>query len=265
MSDIGRWQAGIEACLRGRCSLLREAIVLEEAGSTQDVARERLLPRGTVGAVLARRQTAGRGRLGRSWADTGEDGVAVTFVLPDRRAEELVVLAAVAACRAIERAAGSPGCRIGIKWPNDLILSGRKLGGILIERPASAARRVLVGIGINVAQTAFPSGLDGRATSLALGGHPAERLSVAVELLASIDQLMGEVDAGAALRDYLDRDALRGALATFATAEGEVAGEVTGRVLEAHPLEGIAVACADGERRLPTATTSVVAWTPPAI
>ena len=267
--DLGEWESTLAMTVSERCAVLRSCVVLGETASTQDEARDRLLSRGECGAIVAWRQTAGRGRLGRTWADTAQDGVAVTVVMPDRRSEVLVMLAAVAACRSIENAiADTPGndepLAIGIKWPNDLVSRGRKLGGILIERPASAGRLTLVGIGINVSQRSFPGHLADVATSVNLCGGQATRLAILTQLVCSIDGFAATGDdelLPPLLADYLQRDALRGAEATFATATGEVAG----RVVQAHPLDGITVMTADGLRTLPTATTSVVSWRPTGI
>jgi BirA family biotin operon repressor/biotin-[acetyl-CoA-carboxylase] ligase len=102
--------------------------------STQDVAAG--LPLGSV--VVADSQTAGRGRQGRSWEGPPGSGLFATFVLPPG---PLVVFAAGVA------AAEACGPAVRLKWPNDLMLEDRKLGGILAE---IRAQKALVGIGINL-------------------------------------------------------------------------------------------------------------------
>jgi BirA family biotin operon repressor/biotin-[acetyl-CoA-carboxylase] ligase len=110
---------------------------LETVTSTQEVAEG--LPIGSV--VVADRQTAGRGRLGRRWQSPAGGGLAASFVVAPNR------LASLAAGVAAAEACGPP---VRLKWPNDLLLKGRKLGGILVEgRPG----RMVVGIGINLAWT----------------------------------------------------------------------------------------------------------------
>lgn len=117
-----------------------EAIRLATTTSTQDVARR--LPLGSV--VVADHQTAGRGRLDRVWEAPPGTALLASFVLP---AHPLASLAAgVAAADAC-----SPAVRL--KWPNDLLLEGAKLGGILVEM---AGERAVVGIGVNL--TAAPTG-----------------------------------------------------------------------------------------------------------
>ncbi|MBM3451364.1 MAG: 2-amino-4-hydroxy-6-hydroxymethyldihydropteridine diphosphokinase, partial [Armatimonadetes bacterium] len=137
---------------------------LASTTSTNDEARrlaEAGAPEGT--AVAARTQTAGRGRLGRSWTSP-PGGLWVSVVLrpliglPD--IPRLGLAVGVAVHRAIERVTGT---RTGLRWPNDILLDGRKLGGILAET-GPAARWVVVGVGLN---TAVPRDLlPAAATSL---------------------------------------------------------------------------------------------------
>lgn len=107
---------------------------MDAVPSTQDVARQ--LPVGTV--VVAQHQTAGRGRLGRRWEAPPGSALLASWVMP---VHDLAPLAAgVAAARAC-------GDAVRLKWPNDLLLEGRKLGGILVER---TGHKCLVGTGINL-------------------------------------------------------------------------------------------------------------------
>lgn len=109
-------------------------VKLESVTSTQEVARR--LPAGSV--VVADHQTAGRGRLDRAWEAPPGSALLASFVLQPRRL--LSLAAGVAAAEAC-------GSRVRLKWPNDLMLGGRKLGGILIE---VSGARAIVGIGINL-------------------------------------------------------------------------------------------------------------------
>lgn len=106
--------------------------------------------------VCAEQQTAGRGRLGRTWESSGEN-VYVSFLL-DQPGDPCVALAAALA---VTDAVALPG--VQVKWPNDVLVDGAKLAGILVQ---AAGTHTVVGIGLNVNQTAFAPGL--RATSLAL-------------------------------------------------------------------------------------------------
>ncbi len=136
-------------------------------------------PHGTL--VVAERQTAGRGRLGRTWDSPPGVGVWASWVLrpplPATEAPRLGLLASVAAAEAIR---GWTGAAALLKWPNDIEVAGRKVAGILAElsTEGSGIRHVVLGIGINVnqAETDFPPPLAGRATSVRLAvGGPVDR------------------------------------------------------------------------------------------
>ncbi len=124
-------------------------------------------PEGAV--ILAEEQTAGRGRAGRSWHSERAAGIYVTLLLRPKispvQAPLLTMMAGLSAHAAI---LAQTGLRPDVKWPNDLMLSGKKLGGVLTEMHAETnlVRFVIVGIGINVNQEKFPSELSGLATSL---------------------------------------------------------------------------------------------------
>jgi BirA family biotin operon repressor/biotin-[acetyl-CoA-carboxylase] ligase len=223
--------------------------MLRETASTQDHARAAGIEPGTV--VVAWRQTAGRGRLGRAWADTGTDGVAATFALPAAPPESLAMRSAVAAASAARRFVAGDAC--GVKWPNDVVVDGRKLAGVLVERIDGTA---LVGIGINVRQTSFPPPLDGHATSLAMHGPAPDRLDVLVALLEEIG-IAFTADEADIYRTYRALDRMSGRRCAFLTP----AGQVEGLVEEVDPLRGLRVRDGTEVRFLPAATTSVV---PPA-
>lgn len=167
--------------------------VLAECDSTN----ARLLARAEAGAaagtvIAAERQTAGRGRLGRTWYS--EAGASLTFSLlwrfPPGTSLGGLSLAAGVAVAEVLRATGVQG--IGLKWPNDVLLDGRKLGGILVEMVVDAA---VVGIGLNLhLPEALPD--DVRAVSAALG-QSTDRNELLARLLA-------------ALRDTIEQFALHG-------------------------------------------------------
>ena len=155
-----------------------------EVTSTNDLARDHARRGETEGtAVCAHYQTAGRGRRGREWQAPAGSSLLVSFVLrpPSYLAQSawLTLAGGVAAAKAAAAVSGRP---VRLKWPNDLLLDGKKVGGILTETHAGAA---VVGIGINVAQQAddFPTELLSQATSLSLAaGQPV----AAVEVLAAL-------------------------------------------------------------------------------
>jgi len=120
-------------------------------GSTQDLARELARAGAAEGTViLAGRQTAGRGRLGRSWISP-RGGLYLTVVLrpPVQHLKALVIIAALAVARAVERLTG---LQTSLKWPNDVLVAGRKVSGILSESElmGEGVSYALVGIGLNV-------------------------------------------------------------------------------------------------------------------
>ena len=144
-------------------------------------------PHGTV--VIADRQTGGRGRLGRSFSSPADMGLYMSVILrlqekPDQLMH-LTCASAVAACDAVEKAAG---LRPNIKWTNDLVYDGKKLGGILTELvTANEETAVIIGIGINCNQATpdFPEEIRSFAGSLAMISHSVDRAKVAAALIAA--------------------------------------------------------------------------------
>src|SRR5579862_1763346 len=146
-------------------------------------------PEGAV--VLAEEQTAGRGRAGRSWHSERGAGLYVTLLLRPKlspvQAPLLTMLAGLSAHTAV---LAQTGLSAELKWPNDLLVHGKKLGGILTEMHAepNAVRFVIVGIGINVNQEKFPGELAGTATSLRREtGRAQSRLELLVKLLSQFE------------------------------------------------------------------------------
>ncbi len=146
-------------------------------------------PEGAV--VLAEEQTAGRGRAGRVWHSERAAGIYVTLLLRPRiapvQASLLTMMAGLSAHAAIQ---AQTGLAVDIKWPNDLLIRGKKAGGILTEMHAEPGqvRFVIVGLGLNVNQEKFPSELGSVATSLRIEtGKQQSRLELLVRLLREFD------------------------------------------------------------------------------
>ena len=146
-------------------------------------------PEGAV--ILAEEQSAGRGRAGRSWHSERAAGIYVTLLLRPKispmQAPLLTMMAGLSAHAAVQ---AQTSLQLDLKWPNDLILNGKKLGGILTEMHAdtSLVRFVIVGIGINVNQEKFPGELSGIATSLrAETGKNQSRLELLSRLLREFE------------------------------------------------------------------------------
>jgi len=179
-------------CGLGTVALGCRIVYLERAGSTSDVARDLArqgAPEGTL--VVTEEQTAGRGRRGRSWNCPFGRGLLFSLVLrPPVRpacAPQVTMVAAVALARAIEKVTGlAPG----IKWPNDLLLEGKKVCGILTEMDAEpeVINSVVIGVGLN-ANLAEGELEPGRATSLKLqAGKDIGRVRLLQEALRQLEE-----------------------------------------------------------------------------
>jgi BirA family biotin operon repressor/biotin-[acetyl-CoA-carboxylase] ligase len=218
--------------------------LLGETDSTNDVARAlgaAGAPAGTV--VLADAQRAGRGRAGRAWQSPPGLGVWLSLLLRGPSLPEptlLPLLVGLGAARALDGVLGAG--RVRIKWPTDLLVEGRKLGGILCEASWEGSRPafVVAGIGINVLHEAadFPAELRESATSLRIAGAEAPaRLNVAGAIVRAVRELLAEPLSllDDALGTELDaRDALRG-MPVVVTDPADA---------DAAPLEGVALGVA---------------------
>jgi len=168
--------------------------------STQEIAKE-LATQGAVEGtvIIAETQSAGRGRLGRGWFSPA-GGIWVSLLLsPKRSIQELQVLnllAALAVSRSIEKACG---LEARIKWPNDILIQGRKVAGILSETFAKGGivSNVVLGVGINanLDTELFPSDMRSSATSLsATLGNFVDRVTLVQSLLKELDALYEEFE-----------------------------------------------------------------------
>jgi BirA family biotin operon repressor/biotin-[acetyl-CoA-carboxylase] ligase len=176
----------------------------DEIGSTNDVAlraADRGAPEGSL--FVAGAQTAGRGRLGRSWHSPPEAGLYVsTIVRRPALAPWITLAGGVAVARGIREATGLP---VQIKWPNDVVAvtgqafrSRRKLAGILAEASsgADAIQHVVLGFGINLRKAALPPELEGRAGSLEGElGRQVDGGAVLAATLSELNRLTSEIEA----------------------------------------------------------------------
>ncbi len=188
-------------------------------GSTNDRARS-IARAGAppFSVVIADEQTRGRGREGRRWLSPPGSGLWMTVVLARRPSGHSTVplLTGIAAARAIEDVC--PDLRAEIEWPNDLIVAGRKVGGILCESwdGGAGSRGMAIGTGINISQRVadFPPELRDRAASLRAMGAPSVSVpALAGALLARMRELLIPGAApleGALHRELTRRDALGG-------------------------------------------------------
>jgi len=176
----------------GECSLGRKVIHYFTVDSTNTVAMNLAAngaAHGTV--VVAEEQTTGRGRFGRVWYSEKSAGIYISVILrpalAPSAAPALTLAAGLAARQAIETAMGiAPD----IRWPNDLLVNGKKAGGILTEMSAEmdCVHAVVVGIGLNVNHQALPPELSALATSLRIeGGKSYSRLALLASLLKQME------------------------------------------------------------------------------
>ncbi|MEM1041369.1 MAG: biotin--[acetyl-CoA-carboxylase] ligase [Bacteroidota bacterium] len=211
---FGRVQRGFETV----GSTNTEAVQWARAGA----------PEGAI--VVAEHQTAGRGRLGRSWTDRSGQGLLFSVVLrpalPPERLSLVTLAGGVAVAEAVE--AWTDPAEPRIKWPNDVLLGGRKCCGMLLESSLDAPRFVVLGIGLNVNQDAFPDALADRATSLRLEtGRLIPRAALLARLLERLEYWAGQLAAGndAAVREaFTERMTGRGtAVSVRLTQDGRAA------------------------------------------
>ena len=223
----------------GRCPPIEGAprwnpLLLTETSSTNDVARDQATRGAAAGFVVAAaRQTRGRGRLGRRWESVCDAGLYVSILLrpelPAREAGQLTILSSVAMADAVEAVAGF---RPQIKWPNDLVVNGRKLGGLLIETEpvGQQLRWAVIGIGLNVnhASTDFPPELREIATSLQLiADRTFRRADLLVALLHALSARLAQPFAGT--REAWAASSLTlGQRVTLTTQRGVLHGQAVG-------------------------------------
>ena len=161
----------------------------EQVPSTNDLAAVAAEQGAVEGAVVAANtQTAGRGRMGRSWSSPAGAGVYVSAVL--RPSAQVVPLLTIAAGVAVaEGVQAATGLDPRVKWPNDVCVGPRKLAGVLAEAGSSAGgvQHVVLGFGINLLTAAYPPDVATRATSIEIElGRPVDRGLVLAECLAAL-------------------------------------------------------------------------------
>ncbi len=199
--DVTRFQSLLTTERFGRNLIFEPSV-----GSTMDVAREAAAAGAPEGAVAAAdEQTAGRGRLGRTWVTPPAVNLASTIVVrpPHSVLRDVAMIAPLAVCHAVQDIAA---IRPDIKWPNDVMIGGKKVAGVLIEVPEPAAGAepvVLVGCGINV--NFDPRQYDeirDIATSVRVEcGHDVDREALLAAYLAHFERHYDGARAGESMRD----------------------------------------------------------------
>jgi len=225
-----------------------------EIDSTQRLARELARAGAEEGTcVIAEAQSAGRGRLGRTWHSPPGANLYCSLVLRPPLAPaavpQIALVAGVAVAATVDQTTGLPAA---IKWPNDVLVRERKVAGVLTELEAELerVRFVIAGIGVNLNVATLPAELAGRATSLAIeAGRPVDRAAFTARLLAALEDRYTRFVAGgfAAVRaEWESRSALTGKTVRVSGPEGETSG----RVLGVDDDGALRLGTAAGERRV---------------
>lgn len=220
-------RAAITAALAGRFP--GKLTVAPVVDSTQEVARRALLAGEAGPAVfLADRQLAGHGCLGRPFYSPAGTGLYLTALFPAvHMAPGLITpVVAVMVCRILE--AGVPGTHLMIKWVNDLYMGSGKVVGILTEMvPGPAGAPVLIGLGINLTTTAFPTDLARQVSTLAPGGR-LDRNRLAAALIRALNDLVTRGAPVDWLADYRRRSLLIGRTVALKVGHQLYPGRVVG-------------------------------------
>lgn len=210
-------------------------IALDEAGSTNDEAKERATagaPEGTV--VWARQQRAGRGRRGRSWVSPPGNLYLSAILRPTCEARSVAQLSFVAALAVLDLVDGLLPGRACCKWPNDVLVDGGKVAGVLLESalgPGGRVDWVVLGIGVNLASH---PGLEGPIPSASLadaGGSTLAPENALPSLLAGLTRRRQEWETqgfAAVRRDWLARAHGLGGPVTVANGDRKLVGTFEG-------------------------------------
>ncbi len=184
--------------------------VLDETGSTNDHAKSLVMSGAEEGlVVVARCQRCGRGRYGRSWCSP-PGGLYVTFVIRPRLSVEMApLLGLLVGCAVVAAVERTTGINIRLKWPNDLQVRGRKVGGILSELVVNEGRSplVLVGLGLNVNTPVgdLPPEIQSLATTLLQeSGMTTDLDRLLAAICEDIDLRLSQVDSEKSYRMIID-------------------------------------------------------------
>ncbi len=201
-----------------------------QVGSTNDVASELAAggaPEGTV--VITDEQIRGRGRLARHWVSPPNTSLLMSVIfrpaLPADQANRLLIACGLALAEACEAVAG---VHVDVKWPNDLLIEGKKVAGILAESAIVGEDLdwVIVGMGLNVHQVFTPTDpLSGRATSLHMEtGKEHDRAILLAQVLARLNDWYTRIDQNALIAAWRVRCPMLGQPIWVETPDGTLAG-----------------------------------------
>lgn len=253
-SESNRLSGKIIYSMLETSALGRNITVLDETDSTNNRAKELAASgalHGTV--VVADTQTAGRGRLGRSFVSPSGTGLYMSVIIrPDFSIETAPLITSCAACAAAEAVEELCGSPVSIKWVNDLYMNGRKICGILTEASLSLENNSLdyavIGIGVNVrgVREIFSSELSSIATSVEdETGLKINRNKLCAEILGKLEKYLAAIESRAFLSEYRRRELLTGNMIT-----ANVGGETfTGKAAAIDDNANLVVELPDGTRK----------------
>ncbi|HLS94375.1 MAG TPA: biotin--[acetyl-CoA-carboxylase] ligase [Sphingobacterium sp.] len=235
--------------------LRQNLIVLEEVSSTNDYLKELLsnikpLPEAT--AIMANHQACGRGQRGSTWISQPGQNLMVSFVLyPKNITIAQTFNLNMAICIGIQQWLAGQVAGATVKWPNDLYIHDRKIGGVLIENQLSGSRirSSIIGIGLNINQLDFPDTIAQRATSLRLETASSSELPILPCCLQLLESVLSVYDA----YDIRDAEPLRSAYNNLLYRRGvpspfNVGNEPVQGTIEEVDASGRLIVMIDGER-----------------
>lgn len=185
---------------------------LSKVGSTNDYLKQ-FVNEGQPRSVWAREQTAGRGRRGRAWFSPRDQGLYASFLIYPggigNRGRALNMVSVLAVVGTIREIAPRLGARLSVKRPNDVLIRGRKVCGVLVElgRHSQQIKWAVLGVGLNLFQTTFPSmeGFSHPPTSLRLEGIDVDRVGGTFDLLSRhLQDLLTTLQTGNLGLPYLE-------------------------------------------------------------
>ncbi len=196
----------------------RNIIVLNEVDSTNDYAKKLASQNAENGtAVIADRQTAGKGRMGRNFVSPSGCGVYISIITrPKFGIETASLITSAAACAVANAVENLCGERVNVKWVNDLYMNGKKICGILTEASMGLEMKSLdyavIGIGVNVRKNyEFDDELRQRASSIEeCTGRKIDRNRLCAEILRQTDIYLENIESREYLREYRRREILTG-------------------------------------------------------
>ena len=261
--ELEDWADRLEATAESTRFDSGKVRVFARCDSTQDPARD--LGIGSI--VTTSRQSAGRGRLGRTWVEDRGTGIAVSLGLQEIPPEQACIAVAVAAMTALRGAMVEGGAtpeeagRVALKFPNDLVdrRGGRKIGGILVEVSGDLA---VVGIGLNIHPREWPEGVEGISIAELAPVADLSRIEILERLLVEVDR------AWSLPADRLDEvfaadHAPTGGMVRIGIGEDpDPSSSISGRLVDLDPRRRLLVDGDRGSVEVPVERARILSWTP---